>query len=117
MITIFLLLAAAIHQIALNTKDERGFLLVTGVNFLVVGQAVANMAMVCGILPVIGVPLSFISYGGTALIANLIAIGLVLAVYRDEVKQETSKQEVAAVFEQRKQEVASKRFRPRGWQR
>lgn len=117
LITVFLLLAAAIHQIALNTKDERGFLLVTGVNFLVVGQAVANMAMVCGILPVIGVPLSFISYGGTALIANLIAIGLVLAVYRDEVKQETSKQEVAAVFEQRKQEVASKRFRPRGWQR
>lgn len=117
LITIFLLLAAAIHRIALNTKDERGFLLVTGVNFLVVGQAVANMAMVCGILPVIGVPLSFISYGGTALIANLIAIGLVIAVYRDEVKQETAKQEVAAVFEQRKQEVASKRFRPRGWQR
>ena len=70
LIVLFLLMAAAIHQIALNTKDERGFLLVTGVNFLVVGQAVANMAMVCGILPVIGVPLSFISYGGTALIVN-----------------------------------------------
>lgn len=117
LIVLFLLLAAAIHQIALNTKDERGFLLVTGVNFLVVGQAVANMAMVCGILPVIGVPLSFISYGGTALMANLIAIGLVIAVYRDEVKQDAAKEEVAAAFEQRKQNLASKRSQPRGWLR
>lgn len=115
LIMLFLLLAAAIHRIALNTKSASGFLLVTGVNFLIVGQAVANMAMVCGLLPVIGVPLSFISYGGTALIANMIAIGLVVAVYRDETGQESAKQEVAAVFEQRKQELANKRTRPRGW--
>jgi len=117
LIVLFLLMAAAIHQIALNTKDERGFLLVTGVNFLVVGQAVANMAMVCGILPVIGVPLSFISYGGTALIVNLAAIGMVIAVYRDEEKQEVSKSEIAAVFEQRKQDIANKRSFSRRWQR
>ena len=43
--------------------------------------------MVCGILPVIGVPLSFISYGGTSLIATLGAVGLVVAVYNDEVKK------------------------------
>ncbi|MPN24402.1 putative lipid II flippase FtsW [bioreactor metagenome] len=110
-------MAAAIHQIALNAKSEKGFLLVTGINFLVVGQAVANMAMVCGILPVIGVPLSFISYGGTALIVNLAAIGIVIAVYQDEVKQETSQQEVAAVFEKRKQELVGKRSVPRRWQR
>ena len=117
LIALFLVLAAAIHQIALNAKNEKGFLLVTGINFLVVGQAVANMAMVCGILPVIGVPLSFISYGGTALIVNLAAIGIVIAVYQDEVKQETSQQEVAAVFEKRKQELVGKRSVPRRWQR
>ncbi|MGE4588046.1 MAG: FtsW/RodA/SpoVE family cell cycle protein [Acidaminococcaceae bacterium] len=117
LIAIFLILAAAIHRIALNAKNEKGFLLVTGVNFLVVGQAVANMAMVCGILPVIGVPLSFISYGGTALIVNLAAIGLVIAVYRDEAKQEESQQEVAAVFAKRKQDLAGKRSLPRRWQR
>ena len=117
LIALFLILAAAIHQIALNAKNEKGFLLVTGINFLVVGQAVANMAMVCGILPVIGVPLSFISYGGTALIVNLAAIGIVIAVYRDEVKQETSQQEVAAVFEKRKQELVGKRSVPRRCQR
>lgn len=117
LIAVFLVLAAAIHQVALNAKNEKGFLLVTGVNFLVVGQAVANMAMVCGLLPVIGVPLSFISYGGTALIVNLAAIGLVIAVYQDEIKQEVSQQEIAAVFEKRKQELAGKRPLPRRWQR
>ena len=110
-------MAAAIHQIARNAKNEKGFLLVTGINFLVVGQAVANMAMVCGLLPVIGVPLSFISYGGTALIVNLAAIGIVISVYREEAKQEESQQEVAAVFEKRKQELAGKRAISRRWQR
>lgn len=59
-----------------------------GANFLIVGQAFANMAMVCGILPVIGVPLSFISYGGTSLVTTLLAMGLVFSVYHDEVRRE-----------------------------
>ena len=50
-------------------------------------QAVANMAMVCGLLPVIGVPLSFISYGGTSLIVTLAAVGLVISVYRKEIQK------------------------------
>ena len=87
LITLFLLLAAAIYRIGQNTTDKAGFLLATGANFFVVGQAIANMAMVCGLLPVIGVPLSFISYGGTSLIATLIAIGLIISVYRSEVKK------------------------------
>jgi cell division protein FtsW len=39
------------------------------------------MAMVCGLLPVIGVPLMFISYGGTSMVINMICIGLVISVY------------------------------------
>ena len=81
---VFLLMGLALCRIGQNTQDRKGFLLVSGVNFLVVGQAIANMAMVCGILPVIGVPLSFISYGGTSLIITLVGIGLVLSVYRME---------------------------------
>ena len=84
LILVFLLMGLALYRIGQNTQDRRGFLLVSGVNFLVVGQAIANMAMVCGILPVIGVPLSFISYGGTSLIITLVGIGLVLSVYRME---------------------------------
>ena len=88
LISVFLLLAAVFFRIAMNTKDERGFILVSGVSLLIVGQAVANMAMVCGLLPVIGVPLSFISYGGTSMLITLASIGLVLSVYRDECKRE-----------------------------
>ncbi len=88
LVLLFGLLALAIFSIGRNTQDRSGFLLVTGVNFLVVGQAFANMAMVTGILPVIGVPLSFISYGGTSLIVSLAAIGLAVSVYRGEVRRE-----------------------------
>ena len=84
---VFLLMGLALYRIGQNTQDRKGFLLVSGVNFLVVGQAIANMAMVCGILPVIGVPLSFISYGGTSLIITLVGIGLGLAVYRMEMER------------------------------
>ena len=66
LIFIFILLAFALYRVGQHTQDRAGFLLVTGVNFLVVGQAFANMAMVCGLLPVIGVPLTFISYGAPA---------------------------------------------------
>ena len=86
LIIIFLILALAIFRIGQGTTNKEGFLLVAGLNFLIVGQAFANMAMVCGILPVIGVPLSFISYGGTSLIATLGAVGLVVAIYNEEVR-------------------------------
>ena len=91
LIFIFILLAFALYRVGQHTQDRAGFLLVTGVNFLVVGQAFANMAMVCGLLPVIGVPLTFISYGGTSLVASLMGIGLVLSVYRAEVQRERGK--------------------------
>jgi cell division protein FtsW len=87
LIAIFLILAMAIFRIGQSTTSKEGFLLVAGLNFLIVGQAFANMAMVCGILPVIGVPLSFISYGGTSLIATLMGVGLVVGIYNDEVKK------------------------------
>lgn len=87
LIVLFLLLGCAFLKIALSTRDKRGFLLVTGVSFLIVGQAIANMAMVCGIFPVIGVPLVFISYGGTSMIVSMAGIGLALSVYNEEMKQ------------------------------
>jgi cell division protein FtsW len=88
LIALFVIFARALIKVAGHTKDKRGFLLVSGVACLLVGQSAANMAMVCGIIPVIGVPLMFISYGGTSMVINMICIGLVLSVYRDECKRE-----------------------------
>ena len=59
-------------------------MLAVGVTFLIIGQAFSNMAMVCGLLPVIGVPLTFISYGGTSMVISMAAIGLLLSVYDEE---------------------------------
>lgn len=115
LILLFFVLAVAIQRIASNTTNEEGFLLVSGINFLVVGQAAANMAMVCGLLPVIGVPLSFISYGGTALLANLAGIGLVVAVYNAEVRDAKAKHQVAADFAKRKENLGVKRTEGGRW--
>jgi cell division protein FtsW len=95
LIALFVIFARALIKVASHTKDKRGFLLVSGVACLLVGQSAANMAMVCGIIPVIGVPLMFISYGGTSMVINMICIGLVLSVYRDECKRELMEARVA----------------------
>ncbi|WP_293728883.1 putative peptidoglycan glycosyltransferase FtsW [uncultured Phascolarctobacterium sp.] len=84
---LFGLLGYAFCTITCSTRDKQGFLLAGGVTFLIVGQAVANMAMVCGILPVIGVPLIFISYGGSSMMLSMAAIGLLLSVYDEEVRR------------------------------
>ena len=48
------------------------------------GQATVNMSVVTGLMPVIGVPLPFISYGGSALLMSLCAIGVVLSLAREQ---------------------------------
>ncbi|MBR4384272.1 MAG: FtsW/RodA/SpoVE family cell cycle protein, partial [Selenomonadaceae bacterium] len=47
-----------------------------------VGQAIANLFMVGGMIPVVGVPLPFISYGGTSLIVTMAAIGILTNIGR-----------------------------------
>ncbi|MBR6013231.1 MAG: cell division protein FtsW [Selenomonadaceae bacterium] len=82
---IFLLFAAfAVYaaRVAAKAKDEYGQILAMGIMILIVGQAIANLLMVGGILPVVGVPLPFISYGGTALIITMSAIGVLVNIGR-----------------------------------
>ena len=92
LVMFFLLIAMAFYfiKIALHTKDNFGKMLVCGIMLLIVGQAAANMAMVVGLLPVIGFPLPFISYGGTSLILNMTSMGLVLSVNRHNKTTQTN---------------------------
>ena len=63
-----------------------GQLLAVGILLLVGGQAIANLFMVSGMFPVVGVPLPFISYGGTSLITSLFAVGILINISRQSQK-------------------------------
>ena len=68
--------------IAYNTKDLYGALVVVGITTHIAVQVLINIAVVTNSLPPTGVPLPFISYGGTSLFFLMIEIGIVLAVSR-----------------------------------
>ncbi len=74
-------------KIAIKAPDGYGMLLAGGITALLSGQAVGNVAMVCGILPVTGVPLPFISFGGTSLIVNMLAVGILISIGRQAVAE------------------------------
>jgi len=88
-IFVFLLFAAfAVYaaRIANKARDEYGQVLGMGIMILVVGQAIANLFMVGGVIPVVGVPLPFISYGGTSLIVIMAAIGILVNIGKQSEK-------------------------------
>ena len=86
-VALIVILSIALYRIAVAAQNGTSFLLVSGISFLLVGQSIANMAMVCGILPVIGVPFPFISYGGSSMLLSIVAVALVYAVVREELTQ------------------------------
>jgi cell division protein FtsW len=61
-------------------SNEFGRLLAIGLTVMVVGQALVNMSVVLGLLPTKGIPLPFISYGGSSLLVSLLAVGILLNI-------------------------------------
>jgi cell division protein FtsW len=78
---------------AWNCRNRFGMLLALGITLYFGGQGFINIGMVSGILPVVGVPLPFISYGGTSLIVNMVAAALLLNISKRNYK-ETEKEAV-----------------------
>lgn len=70
------------YQIAYRAGDDFGRMLAFGVTSWLLVQSFINIAAIMGLVPLTGVPLPLISYGGTSLIASLIAIGIVVNVSR-----------------------------------
>ena len=79
-IVLYLLFVLRGLRIANNSPDLFSRLLVSGIVILIVAQSFMNIASVTGVFPLTGVPLVFISHGGTSLMVYLIAIGLVFQI-------------------------------------
>lgn len=80
LVTLFCLFLMAIFSTAVNARERFGSMLVVGVFFYFFWQIFINMGMVIGLMPVVGVPLPFISYGGSATLVNFTLLGIVLSV-------------------------------------
>jgi len=82
LIGLFLMLFRTGLRIARNAPDLLGSLLALAMTLMLSLQALVNMGVVVGLFPTKGLPLPFISYGGSALVANCLATGIVMNVAR-----------------------------------
>lgn len=83
-LSLFALIIYAGFSIALKQKDLFAKYLVYSIIFQIIFQAVLNLAVVVGIVPVTGVTLPFVSYGGSSLLVSMISIGIILNISRKE---------------------------------
>lgn len=81
-LALFAVIALVIAQIAMRTDDEFVRLATTGVGIWIVAQALINIGAVVGALPITGLPLPLVSYGGSSLTFTLMAVGMLLAFAR-----------------------------------
>lgn len=79
-IVLFVLLIIRAFYIAKNAKDSLGSLISTGVATMYLAHFLENVGMNIGLMPITGIPLPFISYGGSAMITNFVGLGLLLSV-------------------------------------
>lgn len=79
-IGLYIFLVVRIILVAIRSENSFGCLVCTGVAAMFVIQIIENIGMCLGILPVIGITLPFLSYGGSSALSTYIAIGLVLSV-------------------------------------
>jgi rod shape determining protein RodA len=80
---LYLLFLALLVRASLRVREPSGRLLAVGIGVLFASQAVINMAMAVGLLPIVGVTLPFVSYGGSSLLTSFLGLGLVLNLGAD----------------------------------
>ena len=83
-IGLFLTIAYAAIRVARETRDPFVRYLTFGIVVWLIGQMIINVGMVLALLPVIGIPLPLVSYGGSALVPSLVALGLLIGFARRE---------------------------------
>lgn len=79
-LVLFFLFAFRGLMVAINAKDQFGRFLAAGITLMISGQALLNIGIVLGLLPTKGLPLPFVSFGGSALVMSLAATGILLNI-------------------------------------
>ncbi len=82
----FLVLIFGMLGVGWNCRDPFGRLVAVGIATQIGFQALVNQAMTVGLVPVTGLPLPFISYGGTSIVVSLAAVGIVISISRKPVE-------------------------------
>jgi rod shape determining protein RodA len=80
-LVLFFILVFRGIQIAQRSKDSYGSLVTAGVLSMFVFHVLQNIGMAVGIMPITGIPLPFVSYGGSSLLANMAALGIIMNVH------------------------------------
>jgi len=83
-VALFLTIAYAAIRVARRTKDPFVRYMTFGIVVWIMGQMMINVGMVLALLPVIGIPLPLVSYGGSALVPSLVALGMLVGFARRE---------------------------------
>ncbi|MFA6294974.1 MAG: putative peptidoglycan glycosyltransferase FtsW [Candidatus Paceibacterota bacterium] len=83
---LYLMLAASIFRIGNRSTDIFGGLLAIGIAVLIITESFMNMAAMLGLIPLSGMPLLFVSHGGTALIITLVTMGIVANISKHTTK-------------------------------
>lgn len=86
-IIIFVFFALRGLKIASASKDVFGRLLAIGIVALITAQALINIGAIIGVMPLTGIPLSFVSHGGTALMFTMVEAGIILNISKNSVRQ------------------------------
>lgn len=95
-VALFGILAVAVVRMILRQRDPFVRILAGSIMVWIIGQALVNIGVVTGLLPVIGVPLPFISYGGSALTITLAAVGVLLSFARSAPQRRSASQRQGA---------------------
>jgi len=81
-LSLLLIICVGSLKIAARSSDMQGFLLASGLGIMLTFQAVINIGVALGLLPITGITLPFFSYGGSSLVVSCAAVGLILSVAR-----------------------------------
>lgn len=88
-LALFVIFAYRGFKIAQNAPEAFGRLLAVGITSIIVVQAFLNIAVVSGVVPFTGVPLPFISFGGSSLITSMLSVGILLNISRQSYRPPT----------------------------